>query len=202
MQFIPAEKNRGALTAVLVFLAAAAVLSLAAVIFMPDTGVGTRIARAALSAAAWISGLLFVILVSRYRLTSFRYVIRSEYLPDEDDGLIQAAVPSGEGAPGNRFGFVVYKRTGSRHERKDCDMSISDLEEIRDLKAGDGKRRKADGAYGKMKRYNYTVSLMPDRVLSLIFRDGEAFAEIITEYDEDLAAWLRANSSRDVPEEF
>lgn len=140
-----------------------------------------------------------VFLLVRYKITSFIYTIRPRSLMHEDNDT-EAALAGGylaiDRINPKYLDFVVSKKQGSRDANMECVLGLDCLVSAENIspdaefkKCGDAVS-KARERYGTVDLYDYTVTLGLEKSLLLFFRDGEKYAAIRIEPDDEIRNYL------------
>lgn len=196
MKYIPSQKNTR------VTMIIAAILIFGGIVYAVPyaakaNGIGVITIPFELIAFASIVAAVFIIV--RFKMTSFEYIIRPRSSVATEIGTEEAFVSAVDltRMPCERLDFVVNKIQGTR-ANMECVMSIDDIvsaEEIvlhgknpNSLPTKEDVRRK----YAKdgFVFYDYTVTLGLETALELVFVDGNRYAGVIIEPDDEMREYF------------
>ena len=141
-------------------------------------------------ACAFFMGSVFVFV--RYVGTTLTYEIALRgYLPPEEGmAYAQAGFVNVTALPPHMLDFTVYKTQG-RRSVTDARLGLEDLVYFDLYPRQGGKEREVHKRYPEMKLYNYTASMMPERMYIAVFVDVEGNeAGLILEPDAAMASYL------------
>lgn len=141
-------------------------------------------------ACAFFMGSAFVFV--RYVGTALTYEIAMRgYLPPEEGmAYAQAGSVNVTALPPHMLDFTVRKTQG-RRSVTDARLGLEELVYFDLYPRRGGKEREVHKKYPRMKLYNYTASLIPERVYIAVFVDVEGNeAGLILEPDAAMAAYL------------
>ncbi|MBQ7600152.1 MAG: hypothetical protein IJU57_05725 [Clostridia bacterium] len=154
----------------------------------------------------WTSLAACLVITGRYLLTSFTYVLESDYSEFEDstDQMYSFAdMPDYVlGSPvyhSDSLYFAVYKKAGLGRNIKDFDMPVRSFVSCIDVtlrsvfpwKAAlrKYKERDPDGKLGKL--YDYTTSFTFRKAVLLVFSDGEQDSGILLDAGNPVSDYFR-----------
>lgn len=196
MKYVPQQKNTR------VNMIIAAILVAGAIVYaVPPIAKANGISVINLPFDVLVFALIIaaVFIIVRYKMTAFEYSIRPRSSIESEIGAEEVFVSSADLTrfPKDRLDFVVNKTQGTR-ENMECVMSLGDLvsaDEISlrgknpdSLPTKDDIRKKyaADGFVF----YDYTVTLGLECALELVFVDGNRYAGVIIEADDEMKEYF------------
>ncbi len=151
-----------------------------------------------------------VYIMIRYRMTSYKYIIRlrDDAGIGEEAGLGSVMVGSLDITSCRRevLDFCVYRAQGTRLESLECLLSLGDLvEATRVIRRGKGQGkiptknqvRQKHEAHGNFVFYDYTLTFGLEQALELVFIDGNRYVGVIIEADERMQSYLLSLTKKD-----
>ncbi len=160
-----------------------------------------------LSLAAIVAAVYMLI---RYRMTSYKYIIRlrDDAGIGEEAGLVSVMAGSLDITSCRRevLDFCVYRAQGTRLESLECLLSLGDLVEatpvIRRGKSTTkiptkNEVRQKYEKHGDFVFYDYTLTFSLTEALELVFIDGNRYVGIIIEADERMQSYLLSLTKKD-----
>lgn len=196
MKFAPQQKNSGVNIIIVVLLIFGAI-----VYAVPPLAEANGISVIHLPFDVLVFAVIIaaVFIIVRYKMTSFEYIIRPRSSVSTEIGMEEAFVSAVDLSrmPRDRLDLVVNKIQGTR-ANMECVLSLGDLAAVEKVslrgKNPDSLPTKNDirekYAADGFVFYDYTVTLGLERALELVFVDGNRYAGVIIEADDEMSEFF------------